>query len=106
MTCAIRTENLSKKFKDLVALDGLNLNVPEGAIYALVGPNGAGKTTAREQRPKFTAVFPMRATFHSHHCPCGLSSWRSRKPKMKLHEMEMLCDRFCISLSKDVRCFR
>jgi len=45
MTYAIRTENLSKKFKDLAALDALNLNVPEGAIYALVGPNGAGKTT-------------------------------------------------------------
>ena len=45
MTCAIRTENLSKKFKDLAALDGLNLSIPEGAIYALVGPNGAGKTT-------------------------------------------------------------
>jgi len=45
MTYAIRTENRSKKFKDLAALDALNLNVPEGAIYALVGPNGAGKTT-------------------------------------------------------------
>jgi ABC-2 type transport system ATP-binding protein len=45
MTYAIQTENLSKKFKDLATLDGLNLNVPEGAIYALVGPNGAGKTT-------------------------------------------------------------
>ena len=45
MTCAIRTENLSKNFKDLAALDGLNLSIPEGAIYALVGPNGAGKTT-------------------------------------------------------------
>ena len=45
MTCAIRTENLSKKFKHLAALDGLNLSIPEGAIYALVGPNGAGKTT-------------------------------------------------------------
>lgn len=45
MTYAIRTENLSKKYKDLAALDALNLNVPEGAIYALVGPNGAGKTT-------------------------------------------------------------
>jgi ABC-type Mn2+/Zn2+ transport system ATPase subunit len=29
----------------VVALDGLNLEVPEGAIYGLVGPNGAGKTT-------------------------------------------------------------
>jgi ABC-2 type transport system ATP-binding protein len=43
---AIRTENLIKKFRRVAALNGLNLDVPEGAVYALVGPNGAGKTTA------------------------------------------------------------
>jgi ABC-2 type transport system ATP-binding protein len=46
MSNAIRTENLVKKFRKVTALDGVNLEVPEGAIYALVGPNGAGKTTA------------------------------------------------------------
>jgi ABC-2 type transport system ATP-binding protein len=46
MISAIRTEHLVKKFHKVTALDGLNLDVPEGAIYALVGPNGAGKTTA------------------------------------------------------------
>jgi len=45
MTSAIRTENLCKRFHRTVALDGLDLEVPEGSIYALVGPNGAGKTT-------------------------------------------------------------
>ena len=45
-TSAIRTENLTKKFGRVHALAGLNLNVAEGAVYALVGPNGAGKTTA------------------------------------------------------------
>jgi len=43
---AIRTENLIKKFRRVEALNGLNLDVPECAVYALVGPNGAGKTTA------------------------------------------------------------
>jgi ABC-2 type transport system ATP-binding protein len=43
---AIHTDNLVKKFRRVVALNGLNLDVPEGAVYALVGPNGAGKTTA------------------------------------------------------------
>ena len=43
---AIRTDNLVKKFRRVEALAGLNLDVPEGAIYAMVGPNGAGKTTA------------------------------------------------------------
>jgi ABC-2 type transport system ATP-binding protein len=46
MSTVIRTENLVKKFRRVEALNGLNLEVPPGAIYALVGPNGAGKTTA------------------------------------------------------------
>jgi ABC-2 type transport system ATP-binding protein len=44
-SAAIRTEDLSKRYRSVQALDRLNLEVPEGAIYALVGPNGAGKTT-------------------------------------------------------------
>jgi ABC-2 type transport system ATP-binding protein len=46
MTSAIRTENLSKRFRRMTALDGLNLDVPAGSIYGLMGANGAGKTTA------------------------------------------------------------
>jgi len=45
MSYAIKTEELSKRYGRVQALNGLNLKVPEGAIYALVGPNGAGKTT-------------------------------------------------------------
>jgi ABC-2 type transport system ATP-binding protein len=45
MKFAIRTENLGRKFGSTVALNGVGVEVPEGAIYALVGPNGAGKTT-------------------------------------------------------------
>ena len=43
---AIRTENLTKRFRRVEAVNSLDLEVPTGAIYALVGPNGAGKTTA------------------------------------------------------------
>jgi len=46
MSSAIRTDQLTKKFRGVEALTGVDLEVPEGAIYALVGPNGAGKTTA------------------------------------------------------------
>jgi ABC-2 type transport system ATP-binding protein len=46
MTSAIQTDTLVKKFRRVDALRGLTLNVPQGAVYALVGPNGAGKTTA------------------------------------------------------------
>ncbi len=45
MICPIRTENLSKSFRGVEAITGLNLEVPENVIYGLIGPNGAGKTT-------------------------------------------------------------
>jgi ABC-2 type transport system ATP-binding protein len=46
MTAAIRTEELTKKYRHVAALDHIDLEVQEGAVYALVGQNGAGKTTA------------------------------------------------------------
>jgi ABC-2 type transport system ATP-binding protein len=45
MSCPIRIENVSKNFRGVAALAGLNLEVPEKGIYCLIGPNGAGKTT-------------------------------------------------------------
>ena len=42
---AIRIENLTKKYKDVVAVDGLNLSVAKGELLSLLGINGAGKTT-------------------------------------------------------------
>jgi ABC-2 type transport system ATP-binding protein len=42
---AIRTEGLSKRYGTAVALQGIDLTVPTGAVYVLAGPNGAGKTT-------------------------------------------------------------
>ena len=41
----IEVRDLVKTFDGLRALDGLNLTVPDGAVYGLVGPNGAGKST-------------------------------------------------------------
>jgi len=41
----IRVEKLVKSFDGFRALDGLDINVPKGAVYGLVGPNGAGKST-------------------------------------------------------------
>ncbi len=45
MTLAIETIELTHRYKKLVALDRLNLQVPQGCIYGFIGPNGAGKTT-------------------------------------------------------------
>lgn len=42
----IETENLTKRFDDLTAVDGLNLKIKKGEIFGFLGPNGAGKTTS------------------------------------------------------------
>jgi ABC-2 type transport system ATP-binding protein len=42
----LNTVELTKRFRGTMALDRLNLDVPEGSVYALIGSNGAGKTTA------------------------------------------------------------
>ena len=41
----IQVRALSKRFGDLAAVDGLDLDIPQGEFFAFLGPNGAGKTT-------------------------------------------------------------
>ncbi|MFC8129378.1 ATP-binding cassette domain-containing protein [Streptomyces sp. NPDC057302] len=43
---AISTVDLRKTYGDKVVLDGIDLHIPAGSVFALLGPNGAGKTTA------------------------------------------------------------
>lgn len=43
---AIKTTGLTKKYKDVVAVDGLDLEIEKGELFSLLGVNGAGKTTA------------------------------------------------------------
>ena len=45
---ALRVANLRKRFKDVVAVDGIDLTVRAGECFGLLGPNGAGKTTTIE----------------------------------------------------------
>jgi ABC-2 type transport system ATP-binding protein len=42
----VKTEALTRKFGDLIAVDSMTISVEEGGAFALLGPNGAGKTTA------------------------------------------------------------
>jgi len=41
----VNAENLTKKFDDLVAVDGVNFEIYKGESFGFLGPNGAGKTT-------------------------------------------------------------
>ena len=39
-------QNVDKRYGEVMAMDGISLDVPEGSVYGLIGPNGAGKTTS------------------------------------------------------------
>ena len=42
---AIKTVNLTKQYKNFIAVDKLNLQIEQGELFSLLGINGAGKTT-------------------------------------------------------------
>ena len=52
---AIKTINLTKRYKDLVAVDNLNLEIRQGELFSLLGVNGAGKTTTIKMLSCLTA---------------------------------------------------
>lgn len=45
MALAVQTFDLTKQFGQVLALDRLSLEIPEGSIFGVIGPNGAGKST-------------------------------------------------------------
>ena len=45
MNECIYTSELAKRYGNEIAVAGINMRVPEGAVYGFLGPNGAGKTT-------------------------------------------------------------
>lgn len=51
----IKTQDLTKKFRDLVAVDNVNIEIEENECFGLLGPNGAGKTSLIRM---ITAVSP------------------------------------------------
>ena len=70
----IKTTNLTKKFKELVAVDNVSLEIEEGECFGLLGPNGAGKTSLIKM---ITAVSPPTGVIY------GLTAetWRSAPVK-------------------------
>src|SRR5215813_4903141 len=46
--CAVRVRGLHKQYRGVIAVDGIDLEIDRGEVFALLGPNGAGKTTTIE----------------------------------------------------------
>ncbi|MEH2254912.1 ATP-binding cassette domain-containing protein [Nostoc sp.] len=82
---AVELENLSKTFtlsrgwgrnrtkKEIVAVDGISLSVPDGQVIAFIGPNGAGKSTTIKM---LTGILqPTSGTARL----LGLNPWRNRR---------------------------
>ncbi|MFH8259895.1 ATP-binding cassette domain-containing protein [Streptomyces roseolus] len=63
---AIAANGLRKSYGDKVVLDGVDLAVPEGTVFALLGPNGAGKTTAVKILSTLVTADAGRATVAGH----------------------------------------
>ncbi len=61
---AIKTEGLTKRYKDVVAVDSLDLSVFEGELFSLLGINGAGKTTTIKMLSCLTAPTSGDALLH------------------------------------------
>ena len=60
MTAALEIHGVRKVFGDTVAIESLDLTIPQGATYGLIGPSGAGKTTAI--RMVMSILFPDRGS--------------------------------------------
>lgn len=74
---AIQTTGLTKRYKDVLAVDGLDLTVRRGELFALLGVNGAGKTTTIKMLSCLTPPTAGDAFLHGHSIvtdPAGVKS--------------------------------
>lgn len=74
----IETEQLTKEYGELRALDAISLRVPQGSIFGFLGPNGAGKTTTIRVVLGFMRATSGRASVFGHDCWSDGVAARSR----------------------------
>jgi ABC-2 type transport system ATP-binding protein len=82
----IETNNLTKKFKDNVALDNVSLTIRKGEVFGLLGPNGAGKTTLI--RLLIGLIKPTSGTAHIEYN--GLGPYNIEKDIMEIRKKASL----------------
>src|SRR5438309_3994984 len=78
MDTVIEIRDLTKRFGATLAVDGLSLEVPQGAIFALLGDNGAGKTTTMRMLTGLLPADGGSASILSKDCWRAAASLRSR----------------------------
>jgi ABC-2 type transport system ATP-binding protein len=76
MNNVIEAKGLTKRYSNTIAVDNIDLNIPEGRIVGLIGPNGAGKTSALK------AILGL-ATYDGHLSVLGKSPSRDRAALME-----------------------
>ena len=89
---AIEARGLVKRFDDTLAVDGVDISVPTGAIYGILGPNGAGKTTTL--RMLLGIIEPdagVRRVFGHDH-PHEIAKWIGYLPEERGLYPAMKCD--------------
>ena len=75
---AVRVERVSRRFGELLALDGVSFDVEAGEVVALLGPNGAGKTTVIEMLEGFLAASSGAISVLGIDPRRGDRAWRAR----------------------------
>jgi len=73
---AVQTENLTKRYGDLLAVDHLSFHVIEGEIFGFLGPNGSGKTTTIRMLTGLAQPTEGRATILGYPVPGEASQAR------------------------------
>ena len=90
-TPAIAVRDLRKSYGDVVALDGLDLEVPAGSFFGLLGPNGAGKTTFIETLVGLVRADGGEAAVFGHDVE---TDYRAARDAVGLAPQEFNVDRF------------
>ena len=91
MPTTIRAEGLVKRFATVTALDGVDLEVPQGTVLGLLGPNGAGKTTLISVVCGIVTPTAGRVTVDGHDI---LRDYRAARARIGLVPQELYTDMF------------
>jgi ABC-2 type transport system ATP-binding protein len=88
---AIKIDGLVKRYGDFTAVDGISLEVEEGAFFGLLGPNGAGKTTTINATVGLAKITSGSISLFGHNV---VTDWRAARGLVGLAPQEYNFDRY------------